>query len=467
MYIFCFLTSQIKYLLKESTITPMAIQISVDWFQLCIMINCFVSQLYVSQLVEAVIKYHSLLHAHLEAPVIIIEQVQSHLRPVNWNNLTLSGVTYCRHLEWEKVLTCILSVELLTIIESTGAWVNFESVVIRQEFTVESSYDHDLFFAELAHACSLSGGDWKWRVHVEWVVTHVDLFPSSCGDCAHAELEPFNGVGVFLTGVLNSTEDVDEVVLKVSTWMVMTPLINGLKLKPVILVRIIQFNLLRSWTHFFSRAWHHDVCVGNIAAGVSMSSILHTGLVLKVHLEGWLVEWTDKLSALEHAVGQSLVITSSDHVNFWVLMTQLNHLEIVWEVASEVNGSVSEFSWRHVQDSNGLWVLLEDVKLLWELASFSDLHYRSHVIELLSDGHSSILHHGGMVDWLKLIVITTILLDFLSFFATLDMLQHWFIIHVLWASRAIELKKCDEVLELSMHVNWLRPFTANRTWPAR
>ena len=73
-----------------------------------------------------------------------------------------------------------------------------------------------------------------------------------------------------------------------------------------------------------------------------MSGVLHTGLVLEVHLVLWLVEGTDELSTLEHAVGQCLVITTSDHVHFWVLLTQLNHLEIVWEVASEVYGSMTE-----------------------------------------------------------------------------------------------------------------------------
>jgi len=68
-----------------------------------------------------------------------------------------------------------------------------------------------------------------------------------------------------------------------------------------------------------------------------MTSILHTGLVLEVHLEAWLVEGADKFSALKHTVGKSLIITSADHVYLGILKSQLNHLEIVWEVSSEVN----------------------------------------------------------------------------------------------------------------------------------
>lgn len=364
----------------------------------------------------------ALLNTHLEGPVIIIEEVQSHLWPVNWNNLTSSRVTNGGDLEWEEVLACVLSLELLTVEESSSAWVNLECVVVWQEFAVESSNDHDLIFAELAHTSSLSGSDWYRWVHIHWVVIHVDFFPSSCGDGAHVELEPLNWVGVLLTRVLDTTENVDIVVLKVGTWVIMTTFINWLKFKPVVLVRIVQFDLLRCWTHFFSGTRYHDVCICNVAARVSVSGVLHTGLVLEVHLVLWLVEGTDELSTLEHAVGQCLVITTSDHVHFWVLLTQLNHLEIVREVASEVYGSMTELLWDHVQDGNGLWVLLEDEKLLWKLASFCDLHDLSHVIKLLSNSCSFVLHNGCMINLFESFVFTSFFLNFDRFLACLNVL---------------------------------------------
>lgn len=48
----------------------------------------------------------------------------------------------------------------------------------------------------------------------------------------------------------------------------------------------------------------------------------------------------DEFSALEHRIRKRLVVTSTNHEGFWMLDTNLDHLEVVWEIASEVNGFV-------------------------------------------------------------------------------------------------------------------------------
>lgn len=72
---------------------------------------------------------------------------------------------------------------------------------------------------------------------------------------------------------------------------------------------------------------------------MAMSCKLHFLLFVKS-------EWVtssrlkDELSALEHRIRKCLVITATNHEGFWMLDTNLDHLEIMWEIASEVNGFV-------------------------------------------------------------------------------------------------------------------------------
>jgi len=151
---------------------------------------------------------------------------------------------------------------------------------------------------------------------------------------------------------------------------------------------------------------------------------LHTGFVLKEHVSVWLVEWTRQFSTLEHAVWQCLVVTSTDHENSWALLTKLNHLEIMWEVASEIHSSVLKCSRNHIEDGDGFRVLLEYEEFLWELASGFDDHVGRHVIKLLSNCMSSILNDSCVINWLESITFTAFFLYFHCFFACLKVLEH-------------------------------------------
>ena len=73
-----------------------------------------------------------------------------------------------------------------------------------------------------------------------------------------------------------------------------------------------------------------------------MSCELHLLLVFKLILEVLITFEINQLSALEHTIRQSLVVSSTDHVDLWVDVSALDHLEIVWEVASEIDLLVAE-----------------------------------------------------------------------------------------------------------------------------
>jgi len=71
-----------------------------------------------------------------------------------------------------------------------------------------------------------------------------------------------------------------------------------------------------------------------------VTSILHALLVFEV--EGELVRFKrlEELSALEHAVGKILEVSSSNHENSRLDASNLDHLEVVGEGTVEVYGLV-------------------------------------------------------------------------------------------------------------------------------
>ena len=73
-----------------------------------------------------------------------------------------------------------------------------------------------------------------------------------------------------------------------------------------------------------------------------MSSKLHLFLIFKFILEILIAFEIDQLSALEHTVRKCLVISTSDHVHLWVDISTLDHLEVMREIASEINLFVAQ-----------------------------------------------------------------------------------------------------------------------------
>jgi len=68
-----------------------------------------------------------------------------------------------------------------------------------------------------------------------------------------------------------------------------------------------------------------------------MSCEVHPLLVKELKVISTRIVFINKFAALEHAIRQRFVITTTDHEYTWLLYTHLNHLEIMWKVAFEID----------------------------------------------------------------------------------------------------------------------------------
>ena len=114
----------------------------------------------------------------------------------------------------------------------------------------------------------------------------------------------------------------------------MSSFVDLAQLHPVVDFGIEELNSIGSTAHLLSGPRYKDVPVADLAAGVAVSCVLHPLHLLEfeVVVDGGLV-W-DELLAHEHGVWEGLVVAASEHENTGVLDAYLDHLEIVWEVAS-------------------------------------------------------------------------------------------------------------------------------------
>jgi hypothetical protein len=87
----------------------------------------------------------------------------------------------------------------------------------------------------------------------------------------------------------------------------------------------------------------------------------HFLLIFKLKLEVGIISKIDEFATLKHAVWEYLVITSSNHKTSWILDSTLDHLEIMWEVAYEINLFVDLRLGANVELSDCFGVLLEDI----------------------------------------------------------------------------------------------------------
>jgi len=306
---------------------------------------------------------HVWLHMHLVGPSLAtLVLVECHMLPIDWIGRVESRVSNCWDLEWEESLRLVvhLVVKLLEWGNISCVFITVQEIIITQEFSIESTYNHDFILRHLAHSCSLSLTDSCFKI---W---HANFLPvgikASC-----CKSESLNCCWVLLAWVLDTSEDVDPSVVEVGGRVVVTSFIHLVEFHPVISLSIIQFDSVSSLVNFLSGSWNNDISIHNCAAWVTMSWVLHLLFLSELQvISGW-VELFGELSALIHGVWKGLVVTSSKHIASWIFGTNLNHLEVVWKVSSVFYESVLDCIGNNIIDGDGLWIFLEHVYLIWEL----------------------------------------------------------------------------------------------------
>ena len=181
-----------------------------------------------------------------------------HVLPVNSNNLSFLNVSDCWHLEWEQLLIW-RSFELRELVDITVGLITGDEVVVLAELAIESTYDHELTFGQLAHTSTLPGRD-----HVVWVLG-LDPFPFVV-EIGVGKLHSFKRSRVLFVGILDSTENIYKFIIEIRTRMIMTPFINLRKLHPLVDFGIVNFNSALGLVDFLSRSGHQNVSVSYSAA---------------------------------------------------------------------------------------------------------------------------------------------------------------------------------------------------------
>lgn len=184
-------------------------------------------------------------------------------------------------------------------------------------------------------------------------------------------MKPFDGSRVFLILILDTAKNENKSVIEIAAGMVVSSFVDLAQLHPVIDFGVKKLNSIGSSTDLFSGSRNKDVSVSNLAARVTVSGILHPFHLfeLEIVVDCRLV-W-DQLFAHEHAVWKGLVVTTSKHENTWVLDTNLDHLEIMREVASVFDIFVNKILSFGVEYGDGLRIFLEDEQLFWEFREAS------------------------------------------------------------------------------------------------
>lgn len=165
---------------------------------------------------------HVWFNMHLVLPSLAsLELIESHMLPIDGEGRVESSITDGRNLEWEESLGAVHVVVVILIERSYISWVLIavEDIIITQEFSIESTYDHDIVLRNLAHTSSLSltNGCLHSR-QVQFLPLGIE---SSC-----CKLESLNGSWVLLAWVLDTTEDVDPSVVEVACWVVVATFID-------------------------------------------------------------------------------------------------------------------------------------------------------------------------------------------------------------------------------------------------
>ena len=130
----------------------------------------------------------------------------------------------------------------------------------------------------------------------------------------------------------------------------MPTLIDLAQLHPVIDDGVINLNSLGCQINFLSGTRNHDIPIGNGHTTVTMPGIPHLLFLLKFEVVDARVEFFDQLFALEHRIWQLFVVTTADHEDSGFDGTDLDHLEVVGEVALVLDVFMHQLLLRHIVD---------------------------------------------------------------------------------------------------------------------
>ena len=255
-----------------------------------------------------------------------------HMLPINCNDLSLVNISNSWDLEWEQWLLS-WSFEFSKLVDVSFYFITFDEKVVWAEFTIEASHDHNLIFGQLTHSSSLSSCDHAIKV-TTWV--NYNSFPFIVKVCQW-KLHPFKWGRVLFICILDTSKYVYELVVEICAGVVVSSFIYLSEFHPFINLSIKDFYSGLGLIYFFSWPWYQNISISNWAARMTMSGKFHFLFIFKLKLEIGIISKIYELTTLEHAVWEGLVITSSNHKTFWFFDSTLYHLEIMWEVASEIN----------------------------------------------------------------------------------------------------------------------------------
>ena len=229
-------------------------------------------------------------------PFALFVLVQCHRLPIDSEDGTLLCTAERGHLEREEVQV----VGTLTLqFHRLATVIALDDEAVGQELTVEAADDEDLLIAELRHASTLPRGQ-TTQNHLRFR-SHVQKLPVL--SLTAFELEPLDRVAVLLVRVLDAAKHVDELVTQVAARVVVATFLHLRQLHPLVDLRIVALDTLRSSFDLLARARHDDVSVHNLADGVAMASKRHSLFLLELQVVLCRVGLRDDLAALEHAIG--------------------------------------------------------------------------------------------------------------------------------------------------------------------
>jgi hypothetical protein len=176
-----------------------------------------------------------------------------------------------KHFQWLLVANIfwVLNIKWFTRIN-----FNFYCVKIIQLFTRKSTNNYYFIIAKLAHSRSLSRGDLTWN---DLILTLRDIYllPFISINIVNIEIQSFYWVWILLIIILNTSKNIDELIIETTTCMVMSALINHRHFNPIIIFCIVNLHSIWSLIKIFSWSRNNYVPVKNWAAWVSMSSVFH------------------------------------------------------------------------------------------------------------------------------------------------------------------------------------------------
>ena len=166
--------------------------------------------------------------------------------------------------------------------------------------------------------------------------------------------------------------------VQVAAGMVVATFVDLGQLHPLIALGIVALDSLRGLVDFLAGTGDDDVAVKDLSNRMAMARKLHPFPLSELKIVFRRISLGNDLSALEHAIGKGLEVSSSDHEYTWVSAdSDLYHLEVVREIATELDELVLDITGRRVVGRNGLRVFLEDAESLRKFDPCSGLLLRS------------------------------------------------------------------------------------------